>query len=328
MLFALIRVYARFAIQIYCRKVVINKPEYLAKKGPLLFAANHPNSFLDGIILTTLFKEEVYSLARGDAFKNKGFNRLLRWLNLLPVYRTSEGTENLTHNYTTFAACQKAFEKKGVVLIFSEGRCINEWHLRPLKKGTARLALSTWEKDIPLKVIPLGFNYSSFRTIGNVVHLNFGEVLPEAVIRQQETEGKQLLQFNELTQKQLQQLVYEIQPGDKEKQKKIFAVTTNILKIIVLIIPAMLGLILHAPLYLVIKKITGIYFDNDHFDSVVHSLLMLAYPLYLLLLAIFVAFFWGVLPALFLVVLLPFSAWAWVQVKYDVPYLQLFNKDK
>ena len=322
MLFALIKLYARFAIQIYCRKIVINKPHYLYEKGPLLFAANHPNSFLDGIILTTLFKEPVYTLARGDAFKNKNFNRLLRWLRLLPVYRTSEGVENLGHNYTTFAACQQVFEKKGVVLIFSEGRCINEWHLRPLKKGTARLAISTWEKGIPLKVIPLGFNYSSFRTFGNTVHLNFGKVLDEELIRKQDSEGKQLLTFNSLTQKQLKHLVYEIKNGDKKALKKTFAVSTNVFKIVLLALPVLLGFLLHILLYFLVKKITDIYFDNDHYDSVVHSLLMLIYPLYCGLLALIIGFNLGVFWAITSLIVLPFCAWALVQVKYDLKYLK------
>jgi len=315
MLFALIKWYARFCIHIYCRKIVINKPEVLLQKGPLLFAANHPNSFLDGIILTTLFREPVFSLARGDAFKNKTANKLLRWLHLLPVYRTSEGVENLSHNYTTFASCKKAFEENGVVLIFSEGRCINEWHLRQLKKGTARLAISSWQQGIPLKVIPLGFNYSSFRSFGKVVHLNFGEVLPASTIQQQGTEGKQLLLFNELAQKQLKELVYEINPADTKKRKKIFSVRTSFLKIMVLAWPAAVGYIVHLPIYFIIKKITDIYFDNDHYDSVLTSLLVLCYPLYMALLAIITAHFFGGIAALILVVCMPFSAWSWVQVK-------------
>lgn len=121
MFYFLLKLYARFALHIYCRKIIINKPELLKAEGPLLLAANHPNSFLDGIIMTTLFKNGVYSLARGDAFKNRRVNRFLRSIFLLPVYRTSEGVENLGHNYTTFASCQGVFKKGGIVIIFSEG---------------------------------------------------------------------------------------------------------------------------------------------------------------------------------------------------------------
>jgi 1-acyl-sn-glycerol-3-phosphate acyltransferase len=180
--FQLLKLYARLAIKIYCRRIIINKPEYLKAKGPLLFAANHPNSFLDGVILTTLLKDDLYSLARGDAFKSRKFRGILKWLRQLPVYRTSEGKENLHHNYSTFEACHGVFSKNGLVLIFSEGRCINEWHLRPLKKGTARLAITSWEKGIDLTVVPVGFNYNTFRNFGKNVFINFGEPLKKELI--------------------------------------------------------------------------------------------------------------------------------------------------
>lgn len=315
MFYRLLKLYARFAIQLYCRKIIINQPEILKSNGPLLIAANHPNSFLDGIILTTLFKNGVYSLARGDAFKNKRYNAFLRSIFLLPVYRTSEGAENLTHNYATFAACQEVFKRGGIVLIFSEGRCINEWHLRPLKKGTARLALSCWQQGIPVTVLPLGFNYSPFRVFGKNVHLNFGKPLEQTVIVAEETEGKQLLRFNEQLEKELGQLVYEIPSTDVKKAKEKLYVPQPLLKKILLFIPAFFGAVLHAPLYAAAKGVTNVYFDNDHWDSVFNSLLVLAYPLYLIFLLILLACFFPVWMALLVVALLPFCAWAFVQIK-------------
>src|SRR5690606_8940326 len=121
----------------------------------------------------------------------------LRYMKLLPVYRTSEGVENLEHNYTTFASCLEAFEEGHTVLIFSEGRCENEWHLRPLKKGTARLAHAAWQKGIPLKVIPLGINYSKFFSFGKEVHLLFGNPISSEIISKENSEGKKHLDFNE-----------------------------------------------------------------------------------------------------------------------------------
>ena len=74
----------------------------LHEQGPLLIGANHPNSFLDAILVATLFKNPVYSLTRGDAFKGKKITKILTSLNMLPVYRLSEGAENLDNNYFTF----------------------------------------------------------------------------------------------------------------------------------------------------------------------------------------------------------------------------------
>ncbi|MFN2458790.1 MAG: 1-acyl-sn-glycerol-3-phosphate acyltransferase [Chitinophagaceae bacterium] len=316
MLYRLLKLYARLAIKIYCRKIIINKPEYLQLEGPLLLAANHPNSFLDGIITTTLFHHPVYSLTRGDAF-TKTFEKILRWLHLLPVYRTSEGVENLSHNYTTFAVCQQVFQKKGIVLIFSEAGTKNEWHLRPLRKGAARLAIGSWQKGIELTVVPLGYNYSSFGKFGKVVHINFGEPLPGKIILQQNAEGKKMLAFNKLLQDQLQKAVYEIDLKDKQKRKEKFYLSNNLIKNVLLGIPAVIGFIFHSPIYIAALLFANAKFHNDHYDAVVTSLLMIFYPLYLLVIVFVVAYFFSWAAALATFVLLPFCAWSLVQFKYQ-----------
>jgi 1-acyl-sn-glycerol-3-phosphate acyltransferase len=314
-LFSLLKLYARFAIKLYCRRITINKPEYLQVKGPVLLACNHPNSFLDGMILTTLFDHSIYSLARGDAFKHPLHKRMLYWLRLRPVYRTSEGSENLSHNYTTFIACHEVFAKNGIVIIFSEGGCRNEWHLRPLRKGTARLAVSSWKKNIDLAVIPVGLNYNGFRNFGKNVVINFGQPITKQTVINEDTEGKQFLAFNNLLQSQLEKLVYEIPLEDVETRKKMLMVPVSAMKKILLMPFAIAGFLLHAPLYFLLKTVTEYYCDDDHFDSIIVSLLMLGYPVQLLAAAIVLNYFWGVPAVVAALVFMPFTAWSYVQLK-------------
>ena len=77
MLYEFTKIIARIAFRFYCRDLVINNRELLKIDGPLLLASNHPNSFLDAIILCTLFDKPVYSLARGDVFKNSFIAKIL-----------------------------------------------------------------------------------------------------------------------------------------------------------------------------------------------------------------------------------------------------------
>lgn len=316
MLFRLLKGYARLAIKIYCRKIIINKPDFLKENGPLLLASNHPNSFLDGIIMTTLFEQNVYSLARGDAFKINSLNKLLRWLRLLPVYRTSEGVENLAHNYTTFASCIDVFKKEGIVLIFSEGLCENEWRLRPLKKGSARLGISAWEQDIPLKILPVGFNYSSFKSFGKDVHIHFGKPYSKEIIHQNETRGMQLLAFNAALQKELQPLVYEIEKTDSDKQQNYFPDNVSATKRTLLFLPSLMGVLLHLPLFIIVKLYTHTQFKNSgHYDSVMTSLLMLLYPVYILIISLCAATY-SLLAGIATILFLPFAAWCFAQINY------------
>jgi len=314
-----LKIYARLAIKVYCRRIIINRPEVLKSNGPLLLAANHPNSFLDGMILTTLFDHPVHSLARGDVFKNKWINKILRRIQLLPVYRTSEGVENLEHNYTTFAACLQAFHKNGIVLIFSEGRCENEWHLRPLKKGTARLATAAWHTGIPLKVLPVAINYSSFKNFGKEVHLFFGETITAKSFDLNAPQGKQLIDFTSLLHAQLKQSVYEIDENDKIKAKEVFSIKKDA-SFYLLFIPAVIGFVFHAPLYYLSKKLTELRFKhNGHYDSVITGIILIAYPLYVL---VFFLIAFVTQPALGFMVLLimPIVAWASMQVKYQLGF--------
>jgi len=288
----------------------------LKSSGPLLLAANHPNSFLDAIILCTLFDRPVYSLARGDAFKNKIAAAILYRLKMLPVYRVSEGVENLDENYKTFEACKNIFKQNGIVLIFSEGRCINEWHLRPLKKGTARLAISSWEDGIDLKVLPVGINYNSFKKMGKNVKLFFGEPITESSNDFKDSHGKSIKAFNDSLEGQLKPFVFEIAGDDKQKLGQHFFVVQPLLKKILLVIPALTGLLIHAPLYYLLRFLNKkMVREQGHFDSVMVGLLLLGYPLFLVLVTVIAFGFTGSWYSLLLLLLLPFTAWAYIQLK-------------
>jgi hypothetical protein len=98
------------------------------------------------------------------------------------------------------------------------------------KKGTARLAVSTWieqgadhSKSSVLQVLPVGINYSSFSKIGKNVFVNFGDLISSHEMNLNESDGKMHLQFNQKLQNAMQPLVFEIEKHDKEKLKKRFA---------------------------------------------------------------------------------------------------------
>lgn len=315
MLYSFVKIIARLAIPIYCRHIAINQRELLKLEGPLMLAVNHPNSFLDAVILCTLFDKPVYSLARGDAFKNRFFARLLLSFKMFPVYRVSEGVENLEENYKTFELCKDIFKQGGIVLIFSEGKCINEWHLRPLKKGTARLAISSWQESIDVKILPVAINYSSFKVFGKNVKLFFGDMITKENIDYNDSHGNAIRQFNEVLKAQLSKYVFEIGSGDKENLKEKFYIHQPGLKKIALFIPATLGFLIHAPLYYFAKWLGDIINkETEHYDSKLVGLLFIIYPVFLLLLSFIVFLYTGNWLSL-LMLLLPFTAWAYVQLK-------------
>jgi 1-acyl-sn-glycerol-3-phosphate acyltransferase len=301
---------------IFCRKVIVNKPHLLKSKGPLLLACNHPNSFLDAVILDVLFDQPVWSLARGDVFKKKWAARILYRLKMLPVYRPSEGVENLSENYKTFDDCINLFREGSLVQIFSEGKCINEWHLRPLKKGTARLAIKAWEENIPLKVLPVGINYSSYYRFGKNMFINIGEAIDASAINMNEPEGQRHQSFNKQLKEQLSELVFEIPKTDKLLQQQRLEIKPSTIKRILLFIPSITGWLLHAPLYLPIKSFTWKRtWNTDHYDSIMTAALLVTYPFYVLLMTLALLLITCDWWMLFALIIFPFTAWAYVQLK-------------
>lgn len=316
MLYRVLKIFVRLARTIFCRKIIINKPAILKEEGPLILACNHPNSYLDAMILDTLFEKPLWSLTRGDMFKGRKVHRLLTSLKMLPVYRVSEGVENLQENYKTFENCMKLFRNDEAVLIFSEGKSINDWRLRPLKKGTARLAVQCMRDNIPVKVIPVGINYSCFRRFGKNVFLNFGNILTYPDLNVNGPDGLKHQYFNNKLKTELSQLVYEIPKENRQLQKEKLLVKVPFFKKILLAIPAAIGWLIHAPLYFPVKRYTWKKTNhNDHFDSVLVTILFFLYPFYILLLSLILFFITKSGWSFLLFIILPFFAWSYVQLK-------------
>lgn len=316
MLYSFLKIFIDTARWIFCRRIFINQPELLKQKGPLILACNHPNSFLDAVILDLLFDKPIWSLARGDAFMGNTINTILFKLKMLPVYRPSEGVENLSENYKTFDACIEIFRRGGIVLIFSEGLCVNEWHLRSLKKGTARLAYKCSQENIPLKILPVGINYSSFRRLGKNMFINFGNLFSASDFDKTLSDGAWNQVFNNTLQKELEPLVFEIEKNNKQKQKELLEIKPSFISKTLLAVPALIGWLVHAPLYLPLKKFVLKKIRHTvHFDSVLIALLVFIYPVYLLLIVLLLFLFTKCWWVFFLILILPFTAWSYVQVK-------------
>lgn len=229
MLYHLVKPIIRLALLLFCRKVYVNRRDYYRTRGPMILAVNHPNSFFDAVITGVFFKQPVHFLARGDAFKKKWALKILTSLKCIPVYRLREGKEYLHLNEDSFERCRQVLRKGGIVLIFSEGLCINEWNIRPLRKGTARLAFSAWNDPKigdALRVLPVGVNYNSFRRYGKKIFIRFGELMHHADAETGLNDGANYVQFNNLLAAQLEQLCFNHVPNT-QPQNRVFSFLIN-----------------------------------------------------------------------------------------------------
>jgi 1-acyl-sn-glycerol-3-phosphate acyltransferase len=273
LLYQLIKIIVRLALKIFCPELVVNHGRLLKLQGPVLIAANHPNSFFDAILIGALFTRPVHFLARGDAFRKAWHRKLFGLLNMIPVYRLSDGKENLGLNETAFQRSKEILSQGGLVLIFIEGICVNKHELQPFKKGAARIA-SESKSLTGFKVLPIGIAYNSFHRFGKRVRIAIAEPVPVGSLFIFEEEAKNIRHFNEVLFDLIGKNITMPPAGrslSKAKKKLLF-------------VPAIMGVVLHIGFYGLIKnavkkKTHGTVF----YDSVLFGALLLIYQLVLLL---------------------------------------------
>lgn len=197
---------------------------------------------------------------------------------MFPVYRLSEGKENLGLNAAAFENSRKVLSQNGIVLIFIEGICVNTHELQPFKKGAARIANTCWKEGIPLKILPLGMGYSSLKKMGKSVHIQSADLLTQQELMPYKEEAKNYVFFNQVLFKKMEQLI----------TVPVFKPQPNLASRIL----GKIGTILHRPLYHLLSGFVQKKTRNTVFyDSVLFGLLFFCYPLYLLILGILLTMF-------------------------------------
>ncbi len=216
MLYFLVRPLARYVLAYYFRRIDITGLEHIPPNAAVILAANHPTAFLEPCIMACFQRRPLHFLVRGDLYKNSLASWLLRALRMLPVYRIQDGGYGqVNRNYETFEDCYRVLSQQKAVMILAEGRCIHEKRLRPLRKGTARIALGALDRDTSLHevyIVPVGVNFVAADRVRSTVMIRCGPpVIASAYLseyRQNETAGLRTL-TDELRQR-LQGLVIRI----------------------------------------------------------------------------------------------------------------------
>lgn len=279
MVYLFLKPVIRLALLLFCRRVILVNPSKLEQKGPLLMVANHPNSFLDAIIIAAYTKNPIHFLARGDAFKKIHHRYLLGLLNMLPIYRLKEGKENLYLNEYAFKKSDEILRKGGILLLFIEGISKNTNQIQPFKKGAARIA-AAYTGSQPLKLVPIALTYNDFYIYGKTVKLEMGEMVLANQILPYTQEAQNLKYFNQYFYAKIEALIGK--PNQQEAEENSW-ILQNL---------AVLGRLLHWPLYsllraYVAKRTVGTAF----YDAVLFGALFFSYPCYLLLIVFILAKF-------------------------------------
>jgi len=167
----------RLALRVFFRRIEIAGVERVPEHGAVIFVVNHPNGLVDPIFILCHAPRRVSFLAKEPILRMPVIGWLARSLDALPVYRQQDTGSDPTRNRETFARCRALLKRGGTIAICPEGVSHNAPSLRPLKTGTARIALGVLGEDptLDLRIVPCGLYYTAKSAFRSAALLYFGE---------------------------------------------------------------------------------------------------------------------------------------------------------
>ena len=177
MLYHLLRLIALTGINLFYNSISVENQDRVPKKGPVIFAANHPNTMMDPLIVAASCGRRVSFLARSTLFFNSFASWLLSTLGIIPVYRKNDAKDDMHRNEEMFSATYRHLERNHGLLIFPEGSSTPERIIHKIKTGAARIGLGAEEKNnfmLNVQIVPAGINYSASTKFRSDVHCRFG----------------------------------------------------------------------------------------------------------------------------------------------------------
>jgi len=177
----LLRPLLRIVLRIFFRRIEISGVERVPSTGPVIFVLNHPNGLIDPTFLLCLAPRRVSFLAKAPLFHMPIIGAIARAFEAIPVHRRQDEGSDLRKNAETFEAARAVLVRGGTIAVFPEGTSHSDPKLRPLKTGTARIALgaaAALPPNLVLEIVPVGLYYRAKETFRSVALLHFGNPFP------------------------------------------------------------------------------------------------------------------------------------------------------
>jgi len=181
--YALVRIVGRFWVWFLFRSVDVRNAGRVPHRGPVLLCINHPNNFIDSLLVGAVVDRKVHYLTTAALFRNPIVARFLTAVGAIPVYRRQDDPDKMDKNVGTFEACVTTLAAGGLIGIYPEGTTHAESRVQRIKTGAARIALDYESRrrsgapGEPLVLIPTGLAFDARKSFGGRVRVAFGEPL-------------------------------------------------------------------------------------------------------------------------------------------------------
>lgn len=211
----IVRLYLSIGLFFYFRRIKVVGAHNIPKNEPVLLLANHQNGLLDPLIIAVKCGRLSYYLTRAGVFKKQITTRILKSLQMIPVYRIRDGWSNLSNNNAVFKECAQLLKANEMVVIFPEGSHNIVRTVRPLSKGFTRIIFETLDTypDTNLKLLPAGLNYKKPEGFPDSVSLYIGNVL-DAKSMIDNDKNESVNRLKQTIHKEITQLTTHIHPTD------------------------------------------------------------------------------------------------------------------
>ena len=178
----LYRALVRFLILVartFYRRIEVVGLENVPARGAVIFAGNHPNALIDGLVLISQAgRTPVHFLGNAKLWRIPLLASLLDTLGAVPVLRREEHGPD-ADNRGAFERVYDVLARGGCVAIFPEGISHTDSQLAPLKTGTARMALhAAARRETDVTIIPFGLTYLDRHRFRSQVLLHFAAPMP------------------------------------------------------------------------------------------------------------------------------------------------------
>ncbi len=158
-------------------RIEVRGRDRVAWDEPCILSPNHQNAFLDALLVGMTAPVTLTFPSRASVFGTP-FDWFLEALHMVPLYRRRDGFEKLHRTKDILAEQRDRLREGRSLVLFSETEHAHTYYLRPLSRGSARLALKTQKgTDRPVQLVPVGINYYHLSRPGFKVSIVFGDPL-------------------------------------------------------------------------------------------------------------------------------------------------------
>ncbi len=189
----------------------------------MILVANHPNTFMDPLLVAAITNHRIGFVANAGIFANKFVSKIFSYFHVIPIFRKKDiKPGGKPDNRMAFMKCHNYLEQQGTLLIFPEGTSYYELKLREIKTGTARIALSYEELkgfEGNLKIVPIALDYSDSIQFRSMVSITVCTPLSIHDYKQsyEQNEFDTVLQLTEVIKKELSNIIPHTSGKEQEE---------------------------------------------------------------------------------------------------------------